>query len=174
MRVSVFFIFMFLCAVVTNTAHAGDRAYYVGLVELGIDAASPETVSHYVALKSALLGCDSTEAACMRNHTNEDRAMETESNIALRQLPGAITNDVVEGVIANRAASRRAFAAATSDTDLDGILVVKMNARGVMHVYTLRRNGTIWAHTRYRPSATGPIRANVRSVMLPIQQAFVP
>ena len=173
MRAFVCVLVLGLCGAVASTAYAGDRAYYIGVVELGRDSSADVGV-HYGAFMSALLGCDSTDAACVRNHTNEDRAMETESNIALRQLPSAITNDVVEGVIANRAASQRAFAAAARDTDLDGILVVKMNARGVMHVYTLRRNGTIWAHTRYRPSTTAPSRAIVRSVMLPIQQAFVP
>lgn len=173
MRVSVFFICLFALGAIAATAHAGDRAYYVSVVEIGRDA-SPEVTAHHVAFMTALLGCDSTEAACMHRHTNETEAMETTSNIALRELPSAVTNEIIEGVLANRAPARRAFAAAIATTDIEGAIVAKINARGVMQIYTLRRNGTISARNRYRPGATAPSGNVIRSVMRPIYSAFVP
>lgn len=174
MRAWAFLVILFAGAFAARTAYAGDRAYYVHVVELGREGASPEVTATYTAFMSALLGCDSREAACMQEHTSDDRAMETTSNIALHALPSAISTEQIEGVIANRAPSRRAFVSALDGSDLEGILVVKIDARGIVHVYTLRRNGRIAAHTRYRPSATAPNGNIVRSVMGPIYRAFVP
>jgi len=158
----------------TSPALAGDRAFYLVIV----DATHDESTSNADAILSALLDCNETPIAECRSAHSPDRAPGGWDTVTLYSLPTAISEEMIANATTSSRA-RRALHAALLEAAfwMDGYLVLQRSGRQLsLTVLSGEGRPLGRARARLRGNALSPRDASrlVRAAMRPIRANFSP
>jgi hypothetical protein len=164
--------------VAANTAHAGDRAFYLALIDVSPNPAEIDVRRDLVW--SALLGCNAGETltVCRARHL-PGAGEDTNGQVVLHPVPEAATAEVIRNALRGGLPARSALRAAYTDAGSwpDGIIVYSGDARAVTFS-VLTPDGRRHARVRSVVPAAGPtprlVASTVRTIMRPIIENFSP
>lgn len=139
-------------------AHAGDRAFYLAVVEAprpGGAASPPGVMDAFVA---ALLECGETPLAACRAAHRQGSDSDTDGGVVLFDLPAGLALRDVLASATGQPAAGRAVRTALDATSIDAVVVVEHSTTGgaitVTAVWRTGRRVTRTTHVFQRANAT--------------------